>query len=155
MSFNSTCHPSRSPRCCTDGPHRSSSCNLVPHPDLDNALLQHLDVLVVNQHEAAAILHTTNNDPLTAAAELRQLGPRVVVVTTGAHGAAYADSHGSGTVPAPTVPVIDTTGAGDAFLGSLALDLAQHLPLPDAVTTAVHIGSVAVQHAGAQPASNQ
>ncbi|MEV1333180.1 ribokinase [Micromonospora costi] len=126
--------------------------NLVPHPDLDKALLRHLDVLVVNQHEAAAILHTTNDDPLTAAAELRQLGPRIVVVTAGAHGAAYADSRSSGRVPAPTVPVIDTTGAGDAFLGSLALDLARRVPLPDAVTTAVHVGSAAVQHAGAQSA---
>jgi len=129
--------------------------NLVPHPDLDKDLLQHLDVLVVNQHEAAAILQTTNDDPLTAAAELRQLGPRVVVVTAGAQGAVYADSHGSGTVPAPTVPVVDTTGAGDAFLGSLALDLARHVPLPQAITTAVHVGSVAVQHAGPRFAANE
>ncbi|MFJ8582799.1 ribokinase [Micromonospora sp. NPDC093277] len=129
--------------------------NLVPHPDLDKALLRHLDVLVVNQHEAAAILHTTNDDPLTTAAELRQLGPHVVVVTAGAHGAAYADSHGSGQVPAPTVPVVDTTGAGDAFLGALALDLARYVPLPDAITTAVHQGSLVVQHAGAQPVTNE
>ncbi len=129
--------------------------NLVPHPDLDKALLRHLDVLVVNQHEAAAILHTTNDDPLTAAAALRQLGPRIVVVTAGAHGAVYADSNGSGTVPAPTVSVVDTTGAGDAFLGSLALDLAQHIPLAEAITTAVHVGSRAVQQVGAQPGTNE
>lgn len=47
------------------------------------------------------------------------------------------------------MPVIDTTGAGDAFLGSLALDLARHIPLPDAVMTAVRVGSQTVQHAGA------
>lgn len=123
--------------------------NLVPHPELDSALLQHLDVLVVNQHEAAAILHTTTNDPLDAANALQRLGPRTVVVTAGRHGAVYTHPDGSGTVPAPTVPVVDTTGAGDAFLGSLALNLARHTPLPDAVTTAVQVGSKAVQHTGA------
>ncbi|MFG1954990.1 ribokinase [Micromonospora sp. NPDC048830] len=124
--------------------------NLVPHRELDNALLRHLDVLVVNQHEAAAVLHTTTDDPLTAAAELRQLGPSTVVVTAGANGAAYIDPHGAGSVPAPAVSVVDTTGAGDAFLGSLALDLARGIPLPDAITTAVHVGAQAVRHAGAQ-----
>ncbi|MEV4545237.1 ribokinase [Micromonospora echinaurantiaca] len=129
--------------------------NLVPYPNLDKTLLRQLDVLVLNQHEAAAILHTTNDDPLTAAAGLQQLGPRVVVVTAGAQGAAYVNSHGSGRVPAPTVPVVDTTGAGDAFLGSLAVDLARHVPLPDALTTAVQVGSAAVQHGGAQSATNE
>ncbi|MFI2651694.1 ribokinase [Micromonospora fulviviridis] len=124
--------------------------NLVPHTALDKALLRHLDVLVVNQHEAAAILHTSNDDPLIAAAALRQIGPRVVVVTAGERGAAFADSRGSRRVPAPTVPVVDTTGAGDAFLGSLALDLARQVPMLDAITTAVHVGSATVQHAGAQ-----
>lgn len=126
--------------------------NLVPHPDLDPAFLRHLDVLVVNQHEAAAILHTSTDSPLEAATALQRLGPRTVVVTAGPHGAAYTHPHGSGTVPAPTVAVVDTTGAGDAFLGSLALDLARHTPLPDAVTTAVRVGSQAVQHSGANTA---
>ncbi|GIJ30770.1 ribokinase [Micromonospora qiuiae] len=123
--------------------------NLIPHPDLDPAVLRHLDVLVVNQHEAAAILHTSIDSPLDAATALQRLGPRTVVVTAGPHGAAYTHPHGSGTVPAPAVQVIDTTGAGDAFLGSLALGLARHTPLPDAITAAVHAGSDTVQHAGA------
>lgn len=129
--------------------------NLVPHPDLDPALLQHLDVLVVNHPEAAAILHTTTDDPLAAAIALQRLGPRTVVVTAGPHGAAYTHPHGTGTVPAPTVAVIDTTGAGDAFLGSLALDLARHTPLPEAITTAVQVGSQAVVHTGAHIPTGQ
>ncbi|MFF0099771.1 PfkB family carbohydrate kinase [Micromonospora sp. NPDC005257] len=123
--------------------------NLVPNPDLDPRLLAELDVLVVNQHEAAAILRTTAGNPLDAAAALQRLGPRTVVVTAGPNGAAFTHPHGSGTVPAPAVPVVDTTGAGDAFLGSLALDLARHTPLPDAITTAVHAGSHTVGHSGA------
>ncbi|WP_240742129.1 PfkB family carbohydrate kinase [Micromonospora zingiberis] len=123
--------------------------NLVPHPQLDHSVLQRLDILVVNQHEAAAILRNTTDDPVMAAVALRRLGPRAVIVTAGQHGAAYAHPDGVGTAPAPTVQAVDTTGAGDAFLGSLALDLARDIPLPDAITTAVRTGSHTVQHIGA------
>ncbi|MFG1952403.1 PfkB family carbohydrate kinase [Micromonospora sp. NPDC048830] len=129
--------------------------NLVPHPDLDPTLLAQLDVLVVNQHEAAAILRTATGNPLDAAAALQRLGPRTVVVTAGPSGAAFIHPHGSGTIPAPAVPVVDTTGAGDAFLGCLALDLARHTPLPDAITTAVHAGSRTVGHSGAHTTTPQ
>ncbi|RKF23618.1 ribokinase [Micromonospora globbae] len=122
--------------------------NLVPHTDLDVALLEHLDALVVNEHEAAAILHTAPDDPLAAAGALRRLGIGTVVVTAGSHGAAFAGPGVSGRVPAPAVPVVDTTGAGDAFLGSLVLDLARGMPLAQAVTTAVTVGSQTVQHRG-------
>lgn len=125
--------------------------NLVPDPDLDLTLLNRLDVLVVNQQEAAAILRTDIDDPQHVVAELQRLGPRVVVVTAGARGAAYGYPDGSGSVPAPAVPVVDTTGAGDAFLGSLAVDLARHIPLADAVATAVRVGSRVVQHTGPGP----
>ncbi|MEV6373325.1 ribokinase [Micromonospora musae] len=127
--------------------------NLVPHADLEPSLLRHLDVLVVNQHEAAAILRTTADEPLEAARALQRLGPPTVVVTAGPHGAAYAYPHGSGAVPAPTMPVVDTTGAGDAFLGSLALDLSRDIPLPEAVRTAVQFGSRAVGERGANTAT--
>ena len=123
--------------------------NLVPHPHLDPALLQRLDILVVNQHEASAILRTTTDDPENAALALQRLGLRVVIVTAGPHGAAYAHPHGTGTTSAPAVQATDTTGAGDAFLGSLALDLARNTPLRDAITTAVRVGAQSVQHIGA------
>ncbi|MEV6695331.1 PfkB family carbohydrate kinase [Micromonospora sp. NPDC051196] len=129
--------------------------NLVPHPHLDLALLQHLDILVVNHHEAATILQTSTDDPVDAAAALRRLGPRTVIVTAGHHGAAYSHPDGSATVPAPTVHALDTTGAGDAFLGSLAVDLARNIALHDAVTTAVQAGSHTVQHVGAHTAAHK
>ncbi|MFI2652397.1 ribokinase [Micromonospora fulviviridis] len=135
--------------------HRRESIvigNLVPHPELDPAILQHLDVLVVNHHEAAAILDTSTDNPLDAANALQRLGPRTVVVTAGPHGAAYTHPGGHGTVPAPTVEVVDTTGAGDAFLGHLAVNLARHVTLWDAITAAVDAGSHAVQHPGAHTA---
>jgi ribokinase len=132
--------------------------NLVPHTALDPALLRYLDVLVVNCHEAATILGIAGViDPLTAAQRLRELGPTSVVVTAGADGAAYSSADHAGTVAAPTVPVVDTTGAGDASLAGLVLALAAGSALPDAVAQAVRAGTTAVQHEGAhlpQPAAS-
>lgn len=130
--------------------------NLVPHPAFDRAAMRRLDVFVVNQHEAGTILGRGDVAPLDAARELRRLGPSAVVVTAGPRGAAYSHGDQSGMVAAPQVPVIDTTGAGDAFLGSLALSLARSEPFPTAVMQAVHAGTEAVQHQGAQlPAFTQ
>lgn len=124
--------------------------NLVPNPEVDRDLMRLLDVFVVNQHEAGAILEDSDVDPLAAAQRLRDLGPASVVVTAGPQGAAFSHADGSGTIAAATVPVVDTTGAGDAFLGCLALDLSRGVALTDAVSHAVRIGSDAVQHEGAQ-----
>lgn len=125
--------------------------NLVPHPALDRDLMKCLDVFVINQHEAASILGVADLDPLTAAQQLRQLGPAAVVVTAGAGGAAYSHPAGSDSIAAATVPVVDTTGAGDAFLGSLALDLSRDVWLHDAVAHAVQVGTEAVRYQGAHP----
>ncbi|GAA0479792.1 ribokinase [Actinoplanes capillaceus] len=124
--------------------------NLVPHPSLDPDWLRYLDILVVNQVEAATILGITGVvDPLTAANQLRSLGPPTVVVTAGAAGASYSHAEHAGIVAAPTVPVVDTTGAGDALLAGLVLALIAGSALPDAVAQAVRAGTAAVQHEGA------
>ena len=124
--------------------------NLVPHRSLDPDWLRSLDLLVVNQHEAATILDITSiGDPLTAANRLRLLGPPTVVVTAGADGAAYSHADHAGRVAASTVSVVDTTGAGDALLAGLVLALASGSALPDAVARAVRAGTTAVQSEGA------
>lgn len=123
--------------------------NLIPHPSLDRSLMARLDILVVNHQEAAAMLGKTDITPMAAARLLRRLGPSAAIVTAGPHGAAYSHPDGSDIVDAPTTQVVDTTGAGDAFFGSLTLDLSQDTSLPDAVTRAVQVGAKAVQHEGA------
>lgn len=119
--------------------------NLVPHPDFD---LSTLDVFVANEHEAAAVLGEPAVPPDRAAAALRDRGIASVVVTAGPRGAAYAGKAGTGTVGAPRVTAVDTTGAGDAFLAALALHLDRDEPLADAVLAAVRVGSRAVTQLG-------
>jgi len=89
------------------------------------------------------------------AAALLRRGPRSVVITLGPEGALAAErADGDGThavrVPSPSVPAVDTTGAGDAFTGALAWRLARADSLADAVRYAVRVGAAAVTRAGAQ-----
>ncbi|MGH3343887.1 MAG: ribokinase, partial [Carbonactinosporaceae bacterium] len=112
--------------------------NAAPAAALDDGLLQDVDVLVVNEHEASLLLGRRVTQVMgvpeaqRAAEALRARGPCAVVVTLGAGGAVIdGGDEGDGArdgraahVPAIRVPVVDTTGAGDAFVGGLAVELA-------------------------------
>lgn len=121
-------------------------------PDLPTAAYQ-VDYLVVNEQETewlSGIRPTSVGTAIAAARRLRERGARCVVVTLGALGCAYATDSGSGRVAAPTVPVIDTTGAGDAFVGGLMAALLDGLPLLQALAFANCAGALAVTKLGAQ-----
>jgi ribokinase len=118
-------------------------------------LLERLDPLVVNEHEAAFLLGEKVEGvdrALSAAPKLLELGPRSAVITLGASGAVFADDGSNGHLPPPEVEVVDTTGAGDAFVGALAARLARGAPLEEAVAYAVRAGAATVTKEGAQGA---
>ncbi|MFP7695877.1 ribokinase [Trueperella sp. LYQ143] len=73
-----------------------------------------------------------------------------VVVTLGKQGASYADAQGSGLIGSPQVHVVDTTGAGDAFVGALAAALASGYCLAQATAIGAASGAYACQALGAQ-----
>jgi ribokinase len=129
--------------------------NLAPAGPVPPALLARTDVLVVNEHEAAALLGepvgSGPSGPEEAASRLRALGPAGVVLTLGGRGAVAVDGTGTARAAAPAVRVVDTTGAGDCFVGALAWRLATGAPLADALAVAVRAGALAVTEAGAQP----
>lgn len=123
--------------------------NLAPPREVPNTLLRLSDPLVVNEHEAAFLLGDEQTSD-EAARGLLDLGPASVVVTLGAEGAVLAAKGITQRFPAPEVEVVDTTGAGDAFVGALAAKLAKGTTLEDAVPFAVFTGAVAVTREGAQ-----
>ena len=129
--------------------------NLAPPFEVARALLEELDPLVINEHEAAFLLGERVegvDGALDATPRLLSLGPRSVVVTLGDDGAVFSGGESAQHLTAPKVKVVDTTGAGDAFVGALAARLAGDAPLKDAVAYAVRAGAAAVTEAGAQGA---
>ncbi|WP_312875970.1 ribokinase [Arthrobacter terrae] len=130
--------------------------NLAPVIELDPAVILRADPLVVNEHEAALVLSALrpgvepSNADRELVARLRECGIPSVVLTRGALGAICADDGGIEEVPAPAVPAVDTSGAGDAFVGALSARLAAGATLPEAVRLAVRVGAFAVQSEGTQ-----
>ena len=135
------------------GPHTHVLLNAAPPGPLPGSLLEKVDTLVVNEHEAASLVGAPVvgvSGAHEAAAALRDGGPRTVVVTLGSLGAVVDEPGGSTHVRAPSVDVVDTTGAGDVFVGTLAAALAERQPLDRAVVMAVERASASVAWAGAR-----
>jgi ribokinase len=136
--------------------------NLAPVPEGAAGLLAECpDWLVVNAQEAA-ILAGRHPDARPAdevalgrdgaAALAAGLGGGQVVVTLGAAGAVLAGPSGTAAVPGFQVTAVDTVGAGDAFVGALAVALASGLDPAAAVTAACAAGAAAATRRGAQAA---
>jgi ribokinase len=136
--------------------------NLAPAPENAAALVAaggtDLDWLVVNESEAAAVLGRPVDglaDAPQAANQQNARRPRHAVVTAGAHGAALAgvgDPDGAKVIEGFRVPAVDTVGAGDTFVGALAVALAAGVPAQEAVRAAAAAGAAAVTRYGAQTA---
>ena len=129
--------------------------NLAPVPEQAAAIVADgVEWLVVNESEAGAILGRPVEglkDAAQAAAELVTAGARHAVVTAGAHGAALAGPDGDPlTVEAFDVEAVDTVGAGDTFVGALAVTLAAGVPAAEAVRAAAAAGATAATRPGAQ-----
>ena len=110
------------------GPHTQVVLNCAPARPLGPELLGRVDVLVVNEPEAAVLTGHAFSSTVGAfsmAEQLLALGPPAAVVTLGAEGAVLVGPGQRVHVPAPKVAVRDTTGAGDAFVGALAASLAR------------------------------
>ena len=124
---------------------------------LASRTLELADPLIVNLHEAHDLLghadgHGTPSGPDLAAAVRRATTAASVVVTMGAAGSAVADEDGTAEIPPIAVPhVVDTTGAGDTFVGTVAACLAGGDTLLDAVREASTQAASCVLWEGARP----
>jgi ribokinase len=122
--------------------------NPAPTRALLAALLATHPIVVVNELEADAL--TGLSDPGAAAKALAALTGSPAIVTLGPRGALVADGSHLDVVPAPRVDAVDSTGAGDTFVGALAAELSIGRPLTEAVRFAVHAASMSVRVAGAR-----
>jgi ribokinase len=128
--------------------------NPAPAADLPEELLRLTDVFVPNEVEAATLTGQpvkTREEAFEAAASLIDRGPRTVVVTLGDRGAVCLERGGEPFhVEAQQVRAVDSTGAGDAFVGSLAYFLGSRTPLAEAVRKACAVATRSVLKHGTQ-----
>ncbi len=114
-----------------------------------------VDVLTPNEEEATALAEPTArgiDGVRESAHSLRRMGVRDVIVTLGENGCLVVTEHEECRIAAPSVQVVDTVGAGDAFSGALAVALAEGRPLVEAADWACAAGALAVTRPGAQGA---
>ena len=113
--------------------------NPAPAQPIDLKAVADLDYFVPNEHEAEAIagmpVHNLD-DAKRCAAKLLAGGIRRVIITLGANGSLLAGNEGMEHVPPFAMKSVDSTGAGDAFIGSFATFLGEGLPEHDAVKRA-------------------
>lgn len=127
--------------------------NPAPGRRISTEVLALCDVVVPNEIEAEAltgIAIVTLDDAGTAARRLLDAGAAAAVITLGARGALVAGRDGTVHVPAVPVDAIDSTGAGDAFIGTLAYFLGRRAPLRRAAHLAGAAAALSVTRIGTQ-----
>ena len=130
--------------------------NPAPAQVLETNLLELVDVLLPNEHEVALM----TDIPLQSAADTRRaaeklllMGAKNLLVTLGSQGAQLFDgkTHQETFIPAYPVQAVDTTAAGDCFVGALAVGLCKGKSLLTAAQFASAAAALSVTRAGAQP----
>lgn len=132
--------------------------NLAPAQPLPWEVLRQLQVLIVNEIEASLLAGTqvkNHEDALAVATTFHKQGIPIVIVTLGARGAILASDDGTGNTqtiyqPAPRVRAVDTTAAGDSFVGAFTVALTEGQKPEDALRFAVHASALKVTKFGAQ-----
>nr|MDQ6899154.1 PfkB family carbohydrate kinase [Candidatus Dormibacteraeota bacterium] len=120
--------------------------NAAPAAPLSDDLLRTVDVLIVNEDEAASISGLSGEQ---AGRELRRRGASAVITTRGSQGAVVEGERRMG-LPAHRVTAVDTTAAGDAFVGGLAAALAAGANLATGARLGSAVAAAAVTRPGAQ-----
>ena len=128
--------------------------NPAPARSLPVALLSLVDVLIPNESETALLTGLPvggQAEAEAAAAALREMGVGTVILTLGERGALLTQAGTAELVPAFEVTPVDTTAAGDAFVGGFAVALAEGQTLAEAVRWGNAAGALATTKLGAQP----
>jgi ribokinase len=125
----------------------------IPPPDL----LPYVDILVANEVEGEMLsgLPITDRQSALAVAERLAQQVRAVILTLGGEGAIIATESAIYHLPAYKVDVVDTHGAGDAFVGALAAQLSSGIPLDTAVRYASAAGALMCAKTEASPEKMQ
>lgn len=135
--------------------HVTTILNPAPAAELLPELMSYTDIIVPNETESALLTGIAvkgEQSMLENAAFFKQQGIKHTIITLGEQGVFYAEEDDHGLVPAFKVKAIDTTAAGDTFIGALSSQLKPDLSnLESALTYAQRASSLTVQGMGAMP----
>ena len=127
--------------------------NPAPAYPLERSLFEKITYLIPNETEAGLLTGLAVNElypAREAAAQLQRLGVQTVILTLGADGVLIADGNNVTHEAAVPVKAVDTTAAGDAFVGSFAVAVTEGQSVIEAVRRAKHAAALAVTKFGAQ-----
>ena len=127
--------------------------NPAPAKQLSSELLESVSLLVPNETELevlTGIKVNTNDDILRAYQELKKYGTEQLIVTLGSQGSALVTQNGIQTFKAQKVKALDTTAAGDSFIGGLVTQLAMEKTIEEAIQYATKVAAITITRMGAQ-----
>lgn len=131
--------------------------NPAPAQKMSGELLALVDILVLNETELGFLagVELSESDAarriIDVARQLQARGDQIICITLGRRGVLALAGREEFAVPGRAVTAVDTTGAGDCFVGALAAQLADGVPLRAALTFANTAASISVQRMGAGP----
>lgn len=133
---------------------KTTILNPAPAHELDLEMIQNIDILIPNEHELKRIsgMEINNEESLLLAAkQLIKKGIKIIIVTLGDKGVLYVDAKDHQFFEAYKVNVVDTTAAGDSFIGGFA---SYYWKYPKSIKAAINMGqktaALSIQKTGAQ-----
>ena len=137
---------------------KESGCYLIynaaPALDVSQDMMKRVDLFVVNEAEASYYSHTDIHDLDSAKQGVMRLASLLdgnLILTLGSLGSLVVCDHEIHHIPAEKVHAVETTGAGDSFVGALAYGILNDLSILEAARVATRASAITVSSVGAQP----
>lgn len=132
---------------------KTTVLNPAPAQELDDEIIQNVDILIPNEYELERIskVKVTDQDSILEAAKvLLGKGVERLIVTLGSQGVLYIDNKEHAFYKAHKVDVVDTTGAGDSFIGGFVASYVDDANIEKAIQIGQQVAALCIQKIGAQ-----
>lgn len=127
--------------------------NPAPAYELDDEIIENVDIIIPNEHELSRLAHMEIKDEIdltVASKSLIERNVKKIIVTLGEKGALYVDKNTTKLYPAYKVNAVDSTAAGDAFIGGFVGNYIQTKDIDKAIDMGQKTAAISIQRFGAQ-----